>query len=535
MEKTLKKPRLIKSAGLLATGSVIAKIIGALYRIPLTNVLGAEGMGMYQLVFPVFALFIVLSSAGIPTALSRIIAEKRVEGEDCKKYLRAAIVVLLSLAAFFATLIVALSKPLAILQGNENVSVGYLVIAPSVIFVAAIAGLRGWFQGEMFMLPTAISNIVEQVVKLIVGITLSVYLAKRGVVYAVCGAILGVTISEFFALLYLVATYFFRRKKYKSEYANNALNNRLSKDEKKSMFKVAFPIAVVAVLLPLSNFFDSFIVVNMLKIAGNETAVATAEYGLYSGPVTSLINTPVVVIMSLAIAIVPFVSSSRIERDISGVMAKSRLSLKLAYATGFGVAGFFLLFGKTALSILYPALSIQHVNTTYNLFMICVPNVVFLSAMQIYISLLQALDKTILAVKSVVCAICVKIVLSLLLTRFAGIIGVAISNLAFGAVAYLILNFAFVRLTSIDMKRNVAVCFVSSLIAFATCLIPYKFIANDIVAISVGFVVFYIIYFCLIMIFKAFDDDEYKSLPFGNALLKLSKSIRFWEYGGKND
>ncbi|MCQ2603116.1 MAG: oligosaccharide flippase family protein, partial [Clostridia bacterium] len=80
MEK-VKKPRLIKSAGLLAAGSIIAKIIGALYRIPLTNILGAEGMGMYQLVFPVFALFIVLSSAGVPTALSRIIAEKRVEGE----------------------------------------------------------------------------------------------------------------------------------------------------------------------------------------------------------------------------------------------------------------------------------------------------------------------------------------------------------------------------------------------------------------------------------------------------------------------
>ncbi len=534
MEK-IKKPRLVKSAGLLAAGSVIAKIIGAIYRIPLTNILGAEGMGMYQLVFPVFALFIVLSSAGIPTALSRIIAEKRIVGEDCKKYLRAAIVVLLSLAAFFATLVIALSKPLATLQGNGQVYIVYLVIAPSIIFVAAISGLRGWFQGEMYMLPTAISNIVEQIVKLVAGITLSIYLAKRGVIFAVCGAVLGVTISEFAALLYLVSVYFIRQRKNRTAYVDNGVKTHLSKDEKKSMLKVAFPIAVVAVLLPLSNFFDSFIIVNMLKLAGNGTSVATAEYGLYSGPVTSLINTPVVVIMSLAIAIVPFVSSSRIEHDVSGVMQKSRLSLKLAYVTGFGVAGFFLLFGKTVLSILYPALSSYYIDTAYKLFMICVPNVVFLSAMQIYISLLQALDRTIIAVKSVVCAICVKIVLSLLLTRFVGILGVAISNLCFGAVAYMLLDGAFLRLTSLDMKRNFAVCFASSLIALVVCLIPYKFIANDIVAISVGFVVFYIIYFCLILIFKAFSDDEYKSLPFGNVLLKVSKSIRFWEYGGKND
>ncbi len=534
MEK-VKKPRLIKSAGLLAAGSIIAKIIGALYRIPLTNILGAEGMGMYQLVFPVFALFIVLSSAGIPTALSRIIAEKRVEGEDCSKYLRAAMVVLLSLAAFFAALIVALSKPLASLQGNRQVYVGYLVIAPSIIFVAVIAGLRGWFQGEMYMLPTAISNIIEQIVKLVAGITLSIYLAKKGAIYAVCGAVLGVTLSEFVALLYLVFVYSIRWRKNNIENNKNRVKIRLSKDEKTRMLKVAFPIAIVAVLLPLSNFFDSLIVVNMLKLAGNETSVATADYGLYSGPVTSLINTPVVVIMSLAIAIVPFVSTSRIERDISGVMQKSRLSLKLAYVTGFGVAGFFLLFGKTALSILYPALSSAHIETAYKLFMICVPNVIFLSAMQIYISLLQALDRTVLAIKSVVCAICVKIVLSFILTRFVGILGIAISNLCFGFVAYCILDGAFIKLTSMDMKRNIAVCFSSAIIAFAVSIIPYKFIANDIVAISVGFVVFYIIYFCLILFLKAFSDDEYKSLPFGNVLLKLSKSIRFWEYGGKND
>ena len=82
---------LMSGASVLATGSVIAKVIGALYRIPLTNVLGAEGMGMYQLVFPVFALFMVLSSAGVPTALSRIVAEKRALGEGVKKYLFASL------------------------------------------------------------------------------------------------------------------------------------------------------------------------------------------------------------------------------------------------------------------------------------------------------------------------------------------------------------------------------------------------------------------------------------------------------------
>lgn len=97
-------------AGVLLIGSVVAKMLGALYRIPLTNILGAEGMGMYQLVFPVYALFMVLATAGIPTALSRMVAEKRAIGEDTKKYLGVAMLSLFVLGLAFAAVMAGASK-----------------------------------------------------------------------------------------------------------------------------------------------------------------------------------------------------------------------------------------------------------------------------------------------------------------------------------------------------------------------------------------------------------------------------------------
>ena len=186
---------LMSGASVLATGSVIAKVIGALYRIPLTNVLGAEGMGMYQLVFPVFALFMVLSSAGVPTALSRIVAEKRALGEGVKKYLFASLAVLAVLSVVSTVLVLTLARPLARWQGNEDVALGFQIIAPSIFFVGIIAGFRGWFQGEMYMLPTALSNIIEQVVKLGLGLFLAIYFKPKGLMWSVAGAFIGVTVS----------------------------------------------------------------------------------------------------------------------------------------------------------------------------------------------------------------------------------------------------------------------------------------------------------------------------------------------------
>ncbi|HAT83394.1 MAG TPA: hypothetical protein DCS37_00590, partial [Clostridiales bacterium] len=407
-KKAKNKKRMFSGAAVLLVGSVVAKMLGALYRIPLTNILGAEGMGMYQLVFPVYALFMVLATAGIPTSLSRTVAEKRALGENVKKYFAVAMCALLVLGLAFGLLMGALSDVLAKRQGNADTRFGFLIIAPAITFVCVISGFRGYFQGQMYMLPTALSNVVEQVVKLAVGIGASCALAKRGVIYAVCGALFGVTVSEIVTAAYMGATYLFRSKKGKREglaaqislqgydmqsggendvlqgetsvqigknrdnadgrsrSAKKARFEKVSRGELKGMLKVALPIAAVAALMPLANFFDSVIIVNMLKAFGLKQSVATAQYGIISGPVNSLINMPVVAIMSLAVAVVPSVSASRATRDIDGVMLKSSLCVRLAYLLGIPFAFYLAVFARNVIGALYPALSEQNTIVAVN-------------------------------------------------------------------------------------------------------------------------------------------------------------------------
>lgn len=547
LKKSQKSKRIVSGAALLLIGSVVAKMLGALYRIPLTNVLGAEGMGMYQLVFPVYALFMVLATAGIPTALSRTVAEKRATGESTRKYLSVSMLALFLLGLIFATIMAVFSKFLAQKQGNADTYPGFLIIAPAIVCVCVISGFRGWFQGEMYMLPTALSNVVEQVVKLSVGLGLSYALAKRGVVYAVCGALLGVTVSEIATVLYMLLTYLVRSAKQKKENALTArvaveraegdvakrAGFRITKAEAKGILHVALPIAAVSVLMPLSSFFDSVIVVNMLKVFGLEKSVATAQYGIISGPVNSLINMPVVAIMSLAVAIVPSVSASRVTRDIDGVMLKSSLCVRLAYLLGIPFAFYLAVFAKNVIGALYPDLSYDSAIVAVNVLRITAANVVFLSTMQIYVSLLQALDKTKYAVLSLVCAIIVKIVLGAVLTRYIGINGAAIASLSLPVVSYFGTLLSYYKICGLRLEKNVGLNLVSGVIMALCGIAICSFIQNDIASLAVGFIVCLLVYVWLAFLFNLIGKDDIPHLPLKKLLWALHRTIRFWEYNNE--
>ena len=522
--KERNKKTLKSGAGILAVGGIVAKVLGALYRIPLTNVLGAEGMGLYQLVFPVYAFFMILSTVGIPTALSRIVAEERARGGEAKKYLFACMLTLLTLSTVGAALVFVLAKQIATIQGNALAYKGFWIIAPSLVFVGAIAGFRGWFQGEMYMIPTAVSNILEQIVKLGVGLSLSIVFMKRGVVYAVYGALVGVTISEFVTLVYMFLTYAVRSRRMPRE------RLRITKAEGASVFRVAFPIAIVSVLLPLANFFDSIIIVNMLRLFGLSKAVATSQYGLLSGPVNSLVNVPVVITLALAIAIVPSVSASRVERDVDAILKKSRISIKLTYLLGIPFAIFFVVFAEKLVGAIYPRLGEEQLRLTANLLRICAFNVVTLSSMQIYVSLIQAVDKTKTAVLSLVCAIIIKTILQITLTRFMGVLGAAIASASMGAIALILLVINYFKICGLHLEKNVGKNLISGVIMGITGVTAVTAISNDILAIVVGAVVTGCVYLWTVFLFGLVGQEEIEFLPLKGLLGKIHRIVRFWEY-----
>ena len=166
----MKKSGILSGALILSIGGVLSKIFSAIYRIALTRILGGVGIGIYQLIFPFYSLCVVLATAGLPMAISKVISKhKGNESAVIKKcFIFTAII---SLTLTFILLIS--SKGLAILQGQRDIAICYIILAPTIIFVGAASVLRGYFQGKHNFTPSAVSNIFEQFIKLVAGLILS--------------------------------------------------------------------------------------------------------------------------------------------------------------------------------------------------------------------------------------------------------------------------------------------------------------------------------------------------------------------------
>ena len=302
-EKT--KISVIKGAIVVSSAGLIAKILGALYRIPLTNILQADGLGVYQTVFPIYALLLTLSSSGIPSAISKLISS----GEPADKVLAKALSIFLPLGLIGTTILCLLSVPLSSFQGIPEAKYAYIALSPAVTFVSAIACARGYFQGGSDMFPTAASQIVEQAGKLTVGLFLC-YLFRADYALAGAAACFGVTISEIIATAYL----FFRLKKDNVRYKTKEINYSARK-----IVSTVFPITLSALLLPIARVFDSFTIINVI---GKYSLRAAALYGLYTGSVESVLGVPVALCYGAAISALPQISSAAAKNDCKSAKSK---------------------------------------------------------------------------------------------------------------------------------------------------------------------------------------------------------------------
>jgi stage V sporulation protein B len=517
------KKSFLRAAGLLALGMFLAKIIGAFYRIPLTNILGAEGMGVYQLIFPVYAFLLSTSSGALPLAISVMVADKLAadKKDEAKIILNSAMSVLMFMGVLITIGLLLLASPISRLQGNETAMLGYVAIAPAIFFVSGISVLRGWFQGNNNMLPSAISNFLEAVIKLAVGLTLAVILLPRGLKWGVFGALLGVTISE--AVSFIVLYIIYRRK---NERFRLNLNIRDARQKYREILKISIPITIGGMILPFSQIIDSMLVINILTGPLGNTG-ATASYGLFTGYVNTLINLPILLALSIGVAIIPQLSKGKAERNIELVKQKCNTAVKIALVIGVPFAILFLALPYGILTILYPSLAGAELTQAATLLRISAVSVIGLAATQIYTSILQGLGDMFKPMISLGIGVGVKLALTLILLPAIGIYGVAIASVACFATSALLNSIFVVKLTgpSPAFFKNSSVIFFSGVIMCGAVLLVSYFTAGRVMTIITA-IVGGILYILFLLLFKAFDDNELKSMPFGKVLLKLSQKLR---------
>ena len=441
---------LISGAVILSLGGLLSKALGALYRIPLTNLLGPEGIGLYHLVFPVYSLLLSASSSGVPTALSRLISERLslndYKGARCA--FRVAYILIGGAGLALSLLLFFFADRVAQLQGTPLIAEGYRMIAPSVFFTSQISVIRGYFQGRMNMVPTALSQVVEQVAKILFTVGVAVNFLPD-VAKAVSFSILAVTVSELAALLTLIFLYIIGKKKRKADLQ--------SQGEKPGAFRFAallleasLPIAIGSAMLPLSGIIDSLLVINIMGryYGGNVVGV----YGLLNGPVNSIIGLPAIVTGAIAAAAVPAISSGK---EANG---KVGLALKLTFLIAMPCALGLLVFSQQVISLLYPTLSTEDAGLAALLLQVGSVSVPFLALLQTSVCVLVAARKGFLGTLNLFVGVLAKLALSFILLQIPSIniFGSAISAAACYLVVAALNLFVIMRHYKFEPSAHVA-------------------------------------------------------------------------------
>lgn len=439
----MKHKTFLKNVAVISAGGIVAKLIGAFYRIPLANLLGGYGTGLYQMAYPLFCVLLTFSSAGIPSALARIVAKETVKGRESRSTVRAALR-LFALLGLAGTAVMCLLAPnMSALQGEERLAFCYYMLAPSVFLVALIAVFRGYFQGKNDMRPTAVSEIVEQLFKAGVGLFFAYRYAEEPA-RAVAYTLLAVTLSEGAALIYLAAT--FRRERFQKSL-------RVRRTTGGEIFCSALPVMAAVSLLPLSQAADSVMLVRLLS-GYSERAVAL--YGLFAGGAVSLVSLPATACCGLATASVPSVSAyfARGEEKKGRERALYALAVTLVLALPCAL-GLFLL-ARPVVALLYPSLSAEDAQTLTGLLRLMSVSAVSLAGVDTLAACLTGMGRAREAALSMLAAVLVKFVLQRVLVADPALSvgGAAIAANACYLVAFFLDLFYTVRRTKKRKRKE---------------------------------------------------------------------------------
>ncbi len=330
----------IKGAIIISLGGFISKLLGAVYRVPLTNILGSEGMGIYQMVYPLYCILLTVSASGIPTGIARLVSSGKGAGAEKRAFAFYGAVGLLG-----SFLMYILSTPLANVQSEPSIVLCTRLLSPSVFFVSVLSVVRGYFQGRGNMYPTAVTEVLEQVIKVAAGVALS-YIFRDNLPLAVASTLLAVTISEIIAT-FIALIWYMKRRTRQPLY-------KLPTVDISAILKYTIPLTLTAIALPLSQLAESVIAVKILRGTSDN---ATALYGVFSGCAVTIINLPVSVTYGLAASSVPQISPLAEKGDYKGAKNKAFKALLITLAVSLPAAAGLFIFAPLAAKFIFRSLS----------------------------------------------------------------------------------------------------------------------------------------------------------------------------------
>lgn len=533
-QKSSKGESFLKGTFILTIAGFVVKVIGSLNWIFVSRILGGEGIGLYQMAFPIYFLAMTVSQAGVPVAISIITAE-RVALKDiygAKRVFRISMGLMLVTGLFFSFLTYYLADWLIEWQfiRDPRAYMSVVVLAPTVFFVTFLASSRGYLQGWQRMTPTAVSQIVEQIFRVITMILLAYLLLPWGLDYAAAGASLGALAGAVTGLIVLVYYHWKLERDIERDYGRELKPASGTEHESalhiiRRIFTLSLPVSAASIMLPIVSNLDLMIVPQRLEVAGYSVAEATELFGYLTGMAVPLVNLACIITASMAMSVVPAISGARALKQKERVYSQTAASVRISNFVCFPAFVIVFVLATPISSLIYNAPGAGPA------VMISAVSIVLLGLHQVSTAILQGLGHPTIPMVNMVIAAVAKVLLNWNLTSipWLGIMGAAWATAAdMGVAAFINLFFIY---KFIGYKMEMGQLFKTVAAAAVMAVATYGFyvqslallgmpVFSTLAAVAVGCVV----YIAVMLIIGGLREDDLERIPmvgrFGIRLLR---------------
>ncbi len=536
---------ILVQGGILAIAGLVARIIGLVRRIPLTNIIGDMGNGYYANAYEIYSIVLLLSSYSLPVAISRLVASRTEKGQikNTQRYFRGALLFAVISGGLSCFLVFVFANPLASkIMGEPKSAMALRVLAPTLFIFAVMGAFRGYFQGKGTMVVTAISQIIEQIILVVTSLVFAHIFFRIGSKFGnvmmdenfapalgAAGATVGCGLGALASLFYCAVCY--------QLYVKKVVHNQIPMDPTRktesmgkvmlTIFLTVVPFIMSTVIYNVSSILDQSMFNHYMEEI-NELDLKTLSMGVYSGKYRVLINLPVALANAMVSAIVPSLSASISKNDHVTARMKVTSAIRITMVITIPCAVGLAVLGKPIVSMLFSG----EVNMAANMLYIGTLSIIFFALSTLGNGVLQGIGKINVPVINAVIALVINVgSLQLFLRGFKmGIYSVVLANMLFSLVMCILNHLAIHRFLHYkqEVRRTFIIPFFCSLVMGGAAFLVYllfQIFLPDPIACLIAILIAIIVYFIMMVVFKGFTKETFDDIPMGGRFLKFFRKF----------
>lgn len=551
-----KKQGFVYGAMILMLSNILVKIIGALFKIPLSNFIGDTSMGYFSTAYSVYSMLFLISTAGLPVAISRMIAAARAKNNarEVERIYKISLAIFLAIGFVGTCLLFFLSNQIAAIPDEPQVAVCLRTISPIMFFVCMASCFRGYFQGNQNMTPTAVSQVIEMLGNLLIGLTAGIWASRNGFAPNEVAAFVlaGVTFGVIASAVYLAFAKWVARRDEEIN-LDLALSVRSKKEIAKELIWIAIPITLASSILSLTSVIDSMVSVKRLKDMGvglgyaisagiDDATVAISIYGAYTAKAVTLFNMPTTIVHPFAVSIIPLISGAKASGDQAGLKRSMDFTFRIVSAICLPCAVGIAVLSKPILDLLFSdkllfytasGAAMTSNQVAGQMLTILAPAIFFFGMISVSGAMLQAYGFERMSILSTCCGVIGKLAAAYLFISLpaVGAYGIPLSTFTCYFIMFFFNMFFLVKF--VDYKIPIRASLLKPLLASAVCGIfavllrrAFLFFVPSKISTILAILGAAMIYVITLFLIRGIDREDVLQLPKGQKLLILLQKLR---------